>query len=102
MRLEGRGREARMQRVVRVPPVLITPEILPTTLASACPPICCTIHAVLQNLSKGFTLTFAPNPVNEGGDLEILMKRITRLDRMKITYPKQFFFPKIRPDLEQL
>jgi hypothetical protein len=38
-----------MQRVIRVPPVLITPEILSTTPAFASPPICPTSHVVLQD-----------------------------------------------------
>jgi hypothetical protein len=95
LRLKVRWRESKMRRVVRVPPILIILENLST-------PVCPTGHATPQDLSKGFTLTFAPNLTGEGVDLGFLTESISRLDQMKIANPKHLGCPEIISDLEHI
>jgi hypothetical protein len=80
LRLELRWREIRVQWVVRVPPTLLTLEILPTPMASAPTPVRSPSHAILQDRNEGIMLTFTPDLIGEGAGLRFLIEEIFRLN----------------------
>jgi hypothetical protein len=69
----------RVQRVVKVPPILLSLKFLSTSVTPSPPITCFTCHPFFENLKKRIMLTFTPNVLGENVDLQTLLQSITRL-----------------------